>query len=186
MAGYFIGVYWGPRKEPRLACAARLSTFLTALTTNEYGFIRWMRKGKVQGGQAVQTTEATIAKLLRTNNRDVGGEAIAELGFSFSVWSQSNSGIVVSLSATCGAFSPRISNSLVVSFDPSADPTMDLLREIFTKAVETFDPELGVVSTMDALATVTPEPAWNAPSLFRYARSDGFSGTGDGAVATGS
>ena len=174
MKANFVGAYWGPRSESREACAHRIALFLNAVTGEECEFTQWFRKDNSRSTQGVELSDDSILKLLKTNNRDIGGGAIEELGFSFSVWSESSANLRASLAVKCGAVSPKLSNYVVVSFDPSAAPKEELLRGILREAVVAFDPDQAVVTSTEALSSIASLSAWEAPSLFRYTRSIGF------------
>jgi hypothetical protein len=119
-----------------------------------------------------------LLPLLEVNRRDIGGEVMVELGFYFSAWNGWKADMPASLSFGCGAFGPvcaKCPNCAVVSFDPEASPTLDLLQEILRAAVTAFDPEDGVVVSK---ATRSADPSlriWQEPAVFRYKRGAGFS-----------
>jgi len=103
------------------------------------------------------------------------GEVMVELGFDFSAWNGWKADIPASLSVGCGAFSPVVGNRAVVSFDPEASPTLDLLREILRAAVTAFDPEDGVVVSDATLSAHPSLSIVETPAVFRYERGAGFS-----------
>jgi hypothetical protein len=116
-----------------------------------------------------------LVPLLGVNRGDIGRKVIVELGFDFFAWNGWKADLPASLSVSCGAFHPAVSNSAVVSFDSEASPTLDLLQGILRAAVTAFDPEDGVVvsdatRSADSSLTILEEPA-----VFRYKRGAGFS-----------
>lgn len=112
---------------------------------------------------------------LGVNRADIGRKVIVELGFDFFAWNGWKADLPASLSVLCGAFSPVVSNSAVVSFDPEASPTLDLLQGILRAAVTAFDPEEGVVVS-DATRSAHPSlRIREQPAVFRYKRGVGFS-----------
>ena len=174
---YTVGAYWGQRKESRQACASRISAFLQALAAQDAALSRWYKPlaSRKERLRELPHDVDGLLPLLGVNRRDFGGEVIVELGFDFSAWNGWKADIPASLSVDCGAFSPVVSNSAVVSFDPEASPTFGLLQEILRAAVTAFDPEDGVVVS-DATRSAHPALRMREkPAVFRYKRGVGFS-----------
>lgn len=172
----FVGAYWGPRAESREACADRLSKFLRELAERDSIFSQWFKKAmsRKKASVAIPTEPIALAPHLKGNHRDIGGELISELGFSFSAWTGREANVSVSLDVACGAYSHLVGNSVLVSFDPAASPSLDLLQEIMKTAVAAFDPEEAVVNSTERLSPYAPLPAWKVPALFRYRLGSGF------------
>lgn len=175
---YFVGAYWGQREESRQACARRLSAFLRALAEQDSALSHWFKKAASRKAPlvALPNDPDGIERLLRVNHADIGGEVFADLGFKFSAWTGQEKNMAASLAMTCGAYSPVVRNSVVVSFDPAVSPRLDLLQGILKAAVTAFDPEDAVVSTTERLAAHASLPAWKAPAVFRYRQGSGFTG----------
>lgn len=173
---YFVGAYWGSRKESRQACAERMSAFLHGLAKQDAALSQWFKKATSRATPLVAVPKEThgLLPLLKTNQRDVGGDVISELGFNFSVWTGREENLPASLAATCGAYGPVVRNSVVVSFAPAASPTLDLLQRILRAAVTAFDPEDAVVNFTERLSAHASLPAWKAPALYRYKLGSGF------------
>lgn len=112
-----VAGYWGPRREPLAACAARAERFLAALAELDPLLGRWYRKGRSPKpeGQPVGLDRETLAALLAAgrNRRDFGGEAIEELGWGLDLWNGAEP--AASLSITCGAWAPTSPNVVLVS-----------------------------------------------------------------------
>lgn len=175
---YFVGAYWGARKELRLTCAERLSKFLCAISEEDVALSTWFKKVSSRKAPLVEIPKdpELLSRLLKTNNRDIGGDAIVELGFNFGAWTGKDSGLVASFRMTCGAYSAAIRNSVVVTFESdAATPAIDLLQRILERSVAAFDPEDAVVSSTEVLAACRGVPASRAPAVFRYKRGSGFS-----------
>jgi len=88
-----------------------------------------------------------IEALLTTNNRDMTGQAIPELGFSLAVWN----GKSASLSAALGAFSPQIGNFVLLSFHGPNPLKAAAWAQLIERAVEAFDPDSAVVTNNEFL-----------------------------------
>ncbi len=174
---YFIGAYWGRREESRQACAKRLADFMHGMAEQGPALSRWFKKGSSRKASLVELPRDPegLGPLLKTNQRDIGGDAIAELGFNFAAWTGRDVGTIASIAMTCGAYSPAIRNSVVVSFDPTTEvPTSEFLQAILKAAVAAFDPEDAVASSTESLAAHATLPAWQAPAVFRYKHGAGF------------
>jgi hypothetical protein len=174
---YIVGTYWGQRKESRQACASRISAFLQALATHDAALSRWYKPlaSRKERLRELPHDVDGLLPLLGVNRRDIGGEVMVELGFDFSAWNGWKADLPASLSVGCGAFSPVVGNCALVSFDPEASPTLDLLQGILRAAVTAFDPEDGVVVSN---ATSSAHPSLSiveTPAVFRYKRGAGFS-----------
>lgn len=174
---YIVGVYWGQREESRQACANRCSAFFNSMATQDIGLAKWYKKsGTRKTAPSELPHDANLLRsILKTNNRDIGGDAIAELGFNLSAWTGGDADTSASLSLTCGAYSPVIRNVAVVAFDTKAKPSLDTLQLVFKAAVAAFEPEDGVVSSLESLSTNVTLPPWKAPAIFRYKQGAGFS-----------
>ena len=172
-----VGAYWGQRKESRQACATRVSVFLQALAAQDAALSRWYRllaSRKAPLRELPHDVDGLLP-LLGVNRADIGGAVMVELGFDFSAWNGWKADIPASLSVYCGAFSPVVGNSAVVSFDPEASPKLDLLHGILRAAVTAFDPDDGIVVS-DATLSAHPSPSiLEMPAVFRYKRGAGFS-----------
>jgi hypothetical protein len=178
MTDYFVGVYWGPREEAREACAARISAFLVSLAKQDVALSQWFEQvfSLKQPRVPVPTTPEGLAPLLEVNRQDVGRrDAIPELGFSFSAWNGGDDGAAASVMTFCGAYTPVVSNSAVVDFDPGAVPAPDVLRDILRSAVAAFDPDRGIVTSMKSALAHEDLPICEGPALYRYRRGSGFS-----------
>ncbi|WAC71041.1 hypothetical protein OU995_15675 [Roseateles sp. SL47] len=122
-----------------------MSAFLHDLAQQDAALSQWFQKATSRKAPlvAVPNDPDGLEPLLQVNQRDIGGNVIAELGFSFSAWTGREADMVASLSATCGVYSAVVRNSVVLSFDPAASPTLDLVQQILKAAVTAFDPECG-------------------------------------------
>jgi hypothetical protein len=147
----FLGAYWKVRKESRMECATRLSNYLRAIGSVESLFQKWFQKAsrRPDATNAADLSIEGLHALLKTNDRDVGGEPIVELGFNLSLWNGANA----SFSAVVGAFSPYIENSIVLSFRGDGPFEGETWRRLIEKAVEAFDPDSAVVTSDDYIAS---------------------------------
>jgi hypothetical protein len=176
---YFVGAYWGAREESQRECAVRVAAFLEALARDGIGLSQWYKKAKSRKAPLVLLPKDAegLEPLLSVHLRDLDGEVVADLGFSFAAWTGPEAKAVGSLSVECGAYCSvvgMISNAVVVSFEPSPSPTMEFLQEILRAAVSAFDPEDAVVNSSERLSQYSL-PVTEAPAIYRYKRGSGFS-----------
>jgi hypothetical protein len=174
---YIVGTYWGQRKESREACASRISVFLQALAAQDAALSRWYKllASRKKPLREWPSDVDGLLPLLEVNRGDIGGEVMVELGFYFFAWNGWNADLPASLSVGCGAFSPAVGNCALVSFDPEASPTLDLLQGILRAAVTAFDPEDGVVISKATSSAYPSLSIVETPAVFRYKRGAGFS-----------
>src|ERR1700761_8305651 len=89
---YFIGAYWGPRRESALECARRAERFLHLLAKCDPSFNHWYRGGRgfpreLPGYPVRGDVEELQQAFLRGRNRtDASRKVIEELGFTDRVW----------------------------------------------------------------------------------------------------
>lgn len=174
---YFVGAYWGARVESRPVCARRLLGFLHGMAEQDPTLSRWFKRTSSRKASLVELPRDPdkLGLLLKTNSRDIGGDAIAELGFNFAAWTGRDVGTIAHFTMTCGAYCPAIRNSVVVSFDPMSEMlTSELLHGILKAVVAAFDPEDAVVSSIESLAAHATLLPWQVPAMFRYRQGSGF------------
>lgn len=175
MAGYFVGVYWGPRLETRAACAQRISVFLSSLAMIDSTLGNWFRKGSTRDAARISVglTVSDIEPLLKSQRRDIGGEAMTALGFNFAAWNGGGS-LPASVSATCGASALTLQNSAVLSFEPGPSLSPELLQQILHAAVEAFEPTDGLAASNELLSSHPGQPPWALPAKLQYHETTGF------------
>src|SRR5262249_51996272 len=144
----FLGAYWQSRKETREEVSQRLERFFRQISIIDESLSEWFLKRERRGeaDALLRLASEDIATALTVNLRDIGGEIIAELGFSLGVWNRH-----ASLSATLGAFSPFIENSVVLSHDKLSHEEIDHWRGLMDIAIAAFEPEHSVVTSMEIL-----------------------------------
>jgi hypothetical protein len=117
---YYVGAYWGARKESAEECARRAATFLNLLASCDPLLASWNKIPKPRGrGRKTPLMPPDLEFLTeayrRGVNREPGGPAIEELGLRVSAYNDGTGEDFVSLSMLCGSYSSgRISNSCVL------------------------------------------------------------------------
>jgi hypothetical protein len=123
---FYLGAYWGARRETVEECAERLADCLESMKRCSSLMGAWATKPG-RGVHPVTVCGAddvgALRDLLRagTNQRDADGSAIAELGFSLALWN-GNREMPIGLSVTCGAWTtaPGVMNSFVIDLPTPA------------------------------------------------------------------
>ncbi len=164
MGSCLVGVYWGARKESKEECAQRLKAFLRVLAQQSGGLAHWFKKtsSRKAAAKAAPIDCDTVESLLKAHRRDIGGDVITELGFSFEAWTGFDTKTVASLAMKCGSYSQVVGNYLVISFADSHN-LPENLEEILQTAVSTFDPDHGVVNLRES-----PNAEVEPRVLFKY------------------
>ena len=149
----------------------RVADFLGRIRTNP-SLAQWFTKGR-----AAQTTRSPVSAsssgilpFLKTNNRDTDGSAIADLGFSLNLWNGSS----MSLSITCGAFSPAIRNSVVLSLPATAElGAEDLanMRALLDAVIDVWAPDVAVATSSQLIAEMGGGMPWQTRGWLNYSRS---------------
>ncbi|WP_395837623.1 Imm52 family immunity protein [Archangium violaceum] len=129
---YYVGAYWGPRRETALECARRAEAF-SMLARCDPTFVQWYRGGRGAPrelpGHPVRPEVAEWEQLfLRGRNRtDADGKVIEELGFSEYVWNAKKERTRVEIH--CGEYSPSGPGNTCLLYPPEGiRPANDVLR----------------------------------------------------------
>ena len=107
---YYVGAYWGPRKETALACARRAELFFHMLARCDPSFAQWYRAGRGAPrelpGWPVRLELKELEKLLLMGRprTDVDKEVIEDLGFMQMMWTAKKEATEIHLA--CGGDSP--------------------------------------------------------------------------------
>lgn len=156
MEPFYLGAYWGSRKESSLRCGQRMAGCIARLSKIDEALGSWFRRGvsKAAAKTPVELDAESLGKLLAqgVNRRDVGGDAIEELGFSIGLWNRARP--AVGLSATVGAHPSfqGVLNSFVLDFPPPEAEALriyepSLAEAIFNAVVEAWEPDWATWTT---------------------------------------
>jgi hypothetical protein len=161
---YYVGAYWGPRKETALECARRAELFFHMLARCDPSFTQWYRAGRgfpreLPGHPVRPEVEALEEFLLRGRNRtDVGKEVIEDLGFSQLMWNAKKEATHISM--TCGGYSPWGGpNSCILN--PTRESAIrerilstPVLTEVLTSMATAWDPDFAMASSSEMVNLV--------------------------------
>jgi len=147
-----LGVYWGARKQDLESCAEHCHQALQLLAVAGFGQFYRVGASRKDASKAVVSVSvaAVRAELSRgQNKKDIGGSAIPELGFRLSLWSGHKSGESYKVTALCGAYSERVSNTFLLQL-PVGGPHSFAekepeVRNLFQQLVTLWSPREAVI-----------------------------------------
>jgi hypothetical protein len=157
MKDCYLGIYWSKRKEHIDECAQKTFETFAYLSEIDNSFSVWYEASKPKKGQIITSIEPNLDSvkrlLLKGRNYNDLGELMEDLGYLIYLKSFKDASKAHILSITCGCFSERLTNSVVLSIskDPQYSYFIDRaeLYPIYRKLVEVWSPERGVIKCQD-------------------------------------
>lgn len=164
-----LGAYWSARGEEKDACVTRMLIMLERFR-DELQWSVWLPKG-AKPKVAIELSRQAISGILSTNNRDLDGKPIRELGYSAGIWNGNNK-LPIMISVDCGAYSSRQTNCVVINM-PSVAAITEESVELYGKAlrvvIDAWQPDFALATTMQAVAKIAPITAKSMKGWFVYA-----------------
>ena len=154
---YYVGAYWGPRKETALECARRAELFFHMLARCDPAFTQWYGAGRgfpreLPGWPIRPELKELEAFFLKGRSRtDVGREVIEELGFLQMVWNAKKE--ATDLHLNCGGYSPWGGPNSCLLNPPSQGAVRErllrapVLAEVLTCMVTAWDPDFAMATS---------------------------------------
>lgn len=143
-----VSAFWGDREVSKGTSAEVVSSVLFKIGAIDPSLAAWRKKGRSRKQAATQpvidTRPEGIEALLRVNRKDVGREAIPELGFSFSAWNGANEpDEEATVSATIGlhAANANLRNAFVVTLPASWEERDPRFQSLAAVLVECLTPD---------------------------------------------
>lgn len=156
---YYAGAYWGPRQEPPEDCARRTAVLLSQLALCDPLLAHWYKPARslkdARKHPLMPPDEPTLTGLFRRGaNRERGGPAIEQLGFSFWFGNGGTGADGVDLRITCGDYSGANPNSCVMPLPgkgPNAERilTASVLTEVLRCMALAWDPDWALATSDD-------------------------------------
>jgi hypothetical protein len=165
--GYYVGAYWGPRKETALECARRAELFFHTLARCDPSFTQWYQAGRGSPrelpGWPLRPEVKELEKFfLKGRHRaDVGKVVIEDLGFGQMVWNAKKE--ATNLRLVCGSYSPNASPNICLLEPPRRDVVRErllrvpVLTEVLTSMVTGWDPDYAMASSSEMVDLVEKE-----------------------------
>jgi hypothetical protein len=148
---YYIGAYWGARREDAEACARRMAASVELLKPVDPLFASWFKGSKSLKQSLARPLELELSSLQkyiqRNLMRDDRRQPMEDLGFRVSLWNGHQGGNHAFLSIGCGGYWEQVSNRCVLT-PPDEGPGSE---RVLTTPVQ--------VESLRALATAW-EPDW--------------------------
>jgi hypothetical protein len=156
---YYAGAYWGPRKESPEDCAERAATFLSQLASCDPILAHWYKPARslkdTRKHPLMPPDVPTLTELFRRGvNRERGGPAIDQLGYSFWFGNGGSGADGVDLRITCGDYSGASPNCCVMPLPRKGANaermiSVSVLSNVMRSMVLAWDPEWAVALSDD-------------------------------------
>ena len=117
---YYIGAYWGPRRESVEQSAAAMVSFLKGLSDIDPIFSQWFQTAPTRKkalAREVHLSDENLRERLLAgrNRRDLDKRVIEDLGFNMRLWTGDDDDEAGVLTLHCGSYSARpLGNCLVI------------------------------------------------------------------------
>ena len=164
---FYVGAYWGPRRETSLECARRADLFFQLLVRCDPSFEQWYRRGlNVPRGLPgvplrVEIPELEQLLLQGRNRDDANRDVIEDLGFSMRVWNGKT--VRTGIELLCGVYTPALPN-LCLLYPPKEGPSREriwsapVLSEVLTSIATAWDPDYAMASSSDMVDLIEKQP----------------------------
>ncbi len=165
LENYYVGAYWGVRKETALECARRAEVFFHMLARCDPSFAQWYRAGRgfpreLPGYPVCPEVKELEELFLRGRVRAGPGkvDVIEDLGFLETVWNAKKERTRLEL--YCGAYSPWGAGNACILDPPKSGEVKDrilrvpVLEEILTSMVTAWEPDFAVATSVEMLERV--------------------------------
>jgi hypothetical protein len=158
---YYVGGYWGARREDVGECARRAELFFHMLARCDASLGQWYRRGRVargSPGHLVRTSDREELErlFLQGRNRgDVDKSVIEDLGFSLHAWNQQPDAKATRVRLRCGVYAETVSNVCLMSPPTEGDAaerivSASVLAQVLTCMATAWDPDWGVATSHGA------------------------------------
>jgi hypothetical protein len=161
---YYIGAYWGPRKETALECARRAELFFHMLARCDPSFTQWYCAGRgfprELPGWPVRPEVKELEEFLLKgrHRRGVSKKVIEDIGFMQSMWNAKTEPTYIHL--TCGEYSPWGGPNSCLLY-PSREGAIrerllraPVLTEVLTSMATAWDPDFAMASSTEMVRLV--------------------------------
>jgi hypothetical protein len=173
---YYLGAYWGIRKELVKPCAHRLAGFMICLAECDPCFTRWFKLGQSRQEALKDEIKPDVATqqsllLAERNRTDIGHKIIEDLGFLIGLWNgSSNDAESAGLMIRCGSYAPHPGfNSCVINL-PYGETVRErllhvpVLKTVMECVVSAWDPDWSVITSRQ-YQDMVPFPPSNSPRI---------------------
>ena len=173
---YYMGAYWGIRKESVEKCAQHTAGFLACLAECDPCFASWFKKGKSREEALTfevnpDLVELQTLLLAGRNRTDIGQRIMEDLGFHLELWNGASSDAeTISLRVQCSSYTPRPGvNSCVIKL-PYGETVRErllrvpVLKKMMECVVSAWDPDWSAIMSR-RYQNMVAFPSSNAPRM---------------------
>lgn len=154
---YFLGIYWGPRKENIDICADKVKSTFDFLSTFHKSFQNWYRTQKPKKGQPlmpIDLSKDALKDLLEIGkNYNDDGTLNDDLGYLLYLKSDINYNLSHVLSITCSCYSDLFQNCVTLNVGKNEGyshlTNIDVLKSMYLQLVDIWKPETGIIRRND-------------------------------------
>ncbi|WP_224241605.1 immunity 52 family protein [Hyalangium gracile] len=171
---YYIGAYWGARKEDAEECARRLATVVQLLQPVDPLFASWFKSAKSLKESLKRPLELDLPVLIKYVQskvmRDDRRQPMEALGFSIWLWNGRQAGNDAWLRMGCGGYSEWVGNNCILEAPDEGPGSERVLTTSFQvqalRALATaWDPDWGVANSRAHREMIEPKypevwPGW--------------------------
>jgi hypothetical protein len=151
---YFLGFYWGSRRETAEQCIMKIYDTFNCLIEFDSSFDSWYLTSKQKKNEdifPIDISKSSIEKLLLKGvHRDAAGAIISDLGHLFSLKSEKKYATAHLLSFTCGSYDDSLTNCVTMEIKGSKllqINSKDAIMLISNKLSEIWNPEKKVIQS---------------------------------------
>jgi hypothetical protein len=152
LQNYFIGLYWGPRKEDLNVCVEKVYNTIIYLSQTDDSFKLWYRTAKPKKGTLlapIDINKLSIEKLfLNAQIYNDIGDLEEDLGYLFSLKSEVNYKISHVLSITCGSYHHRLTNCVnleILGENIKNKMKIEDIKNIYIRLIEIWQPDESIL-----------------------------------------
>ncbi|MBY0282040.1 MAG: hypothetical protein K2W94_07800 [Alphaproteobacteria bacterium] len=150
---FFIGIYWGKRKEELTTCTAKIKSTLDLLSSLDNSFTLWYKTSKPRKGEVLQpvdtSSEGIKTLLLKGQNYNDVGELLEDLGYLIVLKSEKDFSKAHILSVICGCYFEKTPNSITLNIGKNNAhkdlAKREVLENLYRGLIEIWKPDKGIL-----------------------------------------
>jgi hypothetical protein len=155
---FFLGAYWGRRKEPQSGCVRRLAKCLQSLGELAPNCDKWFPPESSRRESAgFQFEFGEDQQLLKYLVRD---QQFADIGYKCAVWNGTEDPAAVGLSCHCGSYSRWVNNNFLINWSSGLKAFLkhDRMTPILAAMALAWEPSWAGVMNSDTRDLLNAKP----------------------------
>ena len=156
MTDYFIGIYWGARKESIETCVDKIVKTFDYLCNLDESFRSWYSTNKPKKGKVASplnlSRDSVMSLLIKGQNYNDEGKLVEELGYLLHLKSEENYGRAHLLSFSCSGYSKvsklipnNVNLTLRGEVMKNSFFNINNIESLYMKLYEIWEPEEGIM-----------------------------------------